>query len=290
MKILLLLTVLCQILILTLAGKPVIYFHGLSGTPTSFDLTRQILLQRDPATLVFALAHYGRLDTLKPLAIQAMDLKAEIDKFRRQHKFNSFHLVCSSQGGLVGRAYIMNNDDHGVDTFMTLAAPNVGVYGIPDIAYLRELLGNITRDNAYLLLYTSVIQNRISFANMWNDPKHPREYIARNIFLPSYSNEIVHSNNAKFKTNFLKIKRFVVYGSDGDEVLTPWQTSMFGFYAESGNRILNMTDLPIYQKDTFGLLTLQREGRMTVIHEPGLGHWDWLKTESIIRKFIQYFD
>src|SRR4051794_37036006 len=87
------------ILTLVTAFKPVVYFHGLFGTPNTFGLTQRILQQRDPNTKVFAIDMYGRLDSLKPLKTQVLDLTREINRLKREHIFGKFHLVCSSQGG-----------------------------------------------------------------------------------------------------------------------------------------------------------------------------------------------
>lgn len=275
---------------LVTAYKPVIYFHGLFGTPNSFELTQRILQQRDPNTKVFAIDMYGRVDSLKALTIQVVDLTREINKLKKQHNFSKFHLVCSSQGGLVCRNFMMNEDMHDVATFMTLASPNMGQFGIPDIAFLRQLIGNLTRDAAHHVLYTPLMQARISFANLWNDPKQQKEYLSKNVFLPFVSNQIAHEQAAKYKRNFLKIGSFISYGSAADEVLDPWQSTIFGYWDETGKVIVPMKQQSIYTQDTFGLATLERENRFFAFEEQGFGHWDWLKNETMIRKFITYFD
>lgn len=277
------------LLLTVLSYKPVIYFHGLFGSPNNFELIQKIILERDPKTKTFSIDIYSRVNTLIPLFRQAQGVMDEINRLKRVHNFDEYNLVCSSQGGLVCRMLIMLQQNHGVDTFMTLATPNMGVYGIPDIALLRQLLGNVTRDNAHFLLYTKVAQERISFSNYWNDPKQRRDYLTKNTFLPFANNEMNHPRLQDYKRNFLKIKRLVSFGSEADEVLSPWSSSIYSYYSQD-LKIVSMKEQEVYTRDLYGLQTLDKENRLFIHVEPKMGHWDWVKKEDVIRKYLKYFN
>lgn len=45
---------------------------------------------------------------------------------------NGFNLICHSQGGMLGRAYIAKFNTPPVHNFITWSSPHAGVYGVPD--------------------------------------------------------------------------------------------------------------------------------------------------------------
>ncbi|TMS10938.1 Lysosomal thioesterase PPT2 [Larimichthys crocea] len=62
-----------------------------------------------------------------------------------------------------------------------------------------------------------------------------------------------------WRQNFLRIKKLVLIGGPDDDVITPWQSSHFGFY-DSNENIVEMKNQEFYRNDTFGLKTLDARG------------------------------
>jgi palmitoyl-protein thioesterase len=89
--------------------------------------------------------------------------------------------------------------------------------------------------------------------------------------MPYINNEITHSRSELFKTNFLRIKKYVIYGSEHDGVVSPWQTQFYGFYDEN-MKIVPMEQQEVFQKDTFGLRTLNLTRRLIINNIPKVEH------------------
>jgi hypothetical protein len=44
------------------------------------------------------------------------------------------------------------------------------------------------------------------------------------------NNLIDHPQKEEYKNNFLELKKYVLIGSDSDEVIKPWNSIFWGFY------------------------------------------------------------
>lgn len=92
-------------------------------------------------------------------------------------------------------------------------------------------------------------------------------------------------NNSDYKTGVIKLKRMVLIGGPDDGVITPWQSSHFGFYNNNGT-VIDMYDRSIYINDTIGLKTLDKQKKLKIITVPGVSHSDWHRNVSIIDQVI----
>ena len=102
-----------------------------------------------------------------PMDIQLQHLAAAIEETKKNNGFTDHHLICHSQGGLMCRTYLQSHA-HTVHTFVSLSGVQFGEYGIPEgVKKYVPVLQNITRDEAYLVLYTKFAQATLSFANYW---------------------------------------------------------------------------------------------------------------------------
>lgn len=118
--------------------------------------------------------------------------------------------------------------------------------------------------------------NFLFFQNLY------REYSK---FLPYVNNEIDVYNNSDYKTGLIKLKRMILIGGPDDGVITPWQSSHFGYY-NNNSSVIEMRDRTIYKNDTIGLKTLDKRGKLKLITVPGIPHTEWHKNISIIDKFL----
>lgn len=104
-------------------------------------------------------------------------------------------------------------------------------------------------------------------------------------FLPYVNNEIDVYNNSDYKTGLIKLKRMILIGGPDDGVITPWQSSHFGYYDNSSS-VIEMRDRTIYKNDAIGLKTLDKQGKLKLITVPGIPHTEWHKNISIVDKFL----
>jgi palmitoyl-protein thioesterase len=77
----------------------------------------------------------------------------------------------------------------------------------------------------------------------------------------------------------------ILIGGPDDGVITPWQSSHFGYY-NNNETVIEMRDRSIYKNDTIGLKTLDKQGKLKVFVVPGIPHSVWHKNISIIDEFI----
>lgn len=104
-------------------------------------------------------------------------------------------------------------------------------------------------------------------------------------FLPYVNNETTDFNNSDYKTGLTKLKRMVLIGGPDDGVITPWESSHFGYY-DDNETVIEMYNRPIYKDDTIGLKTLDKQGRLRIITVPGISHFEWHNNISIVDQFL----
>ncbi|XP_016431609.1 lysosomal thioesterase PPT2-A-like, partial [Sinocyclocheilus rhinocerous] len=172
---------------------------------------------------------FDRSASLQPLWKQVEGFTEAIYPIM-QNAADGVHLICYSQGGLVCRGILSTLPDHNVHSFISLSSPQAGQYG--DTEYLKYLFPQFVKSNLYHVCYTAVGQ-KISICNYWNDPHHRDMYINSSDYLALLDNEKANPNSTAWKQNFLRIKKLVLIGGADDGVITPWQSSQFGFYDEN---------------------------------------------------------
>jgi len=101
------------------------------------------------------------------------------------------------------------------------------------------------------------------------------------------NNEIETNETLKRKKNFMGIENVYLFASRDDEIIAPWQSSHFGFYADNDNNTVKpMEEQVIYKKDLFGLKTLDKQGKLHLIEIPGVKHGQWIRNKDLIRQEI----
>jgi hypothetical protein len=113
---------------------------------------------------------------------------------------DGYHLVCHSQGGLTCRCLTEYMSDHNIDTLVSMAGPQLGVYDEAFFSFFKHVsLQDLTLEEIYHVAYNSLAQMTLSVANMWNDPNHQDEFQSSDTFLPKYNEA-----NDEHKANFLR--------------------------------------------------------------------------------------
>ena len=271
------------------AYKPVIMMHGVGSDAGEMATIERLLNTSHPGTIVTSLPLFEGQPASwdhnleKQVAGVIAAIRTLIAANPAAYK-DGYHMVCKSQGALTCRCVIEAMDDHNVSTFVSLAGPQVGVYGDAYFAALKiPFLEKTTAEAAWLVAYNTLGQE-ISVGNMWRDPKHLTEYGKSDIFLPKYTE---HATPV-MKANFLRLERAVFCVGSGrayDGGIEPWQTGSWGAY-DANLHMLNMTEQPFYTKDSFGLKTLHTTGRLNLTIVPGVSHSDWTANEAIIKEHV----
>lgn len=193
------------------------------------------------------------------------------------------HLICYSQGGLVCRALLSVMDDHNVDSFISLSSPQMGQYG--DTDYLKWLFPTSMRSNLYRICYSPWGQE-FSICNYWHDPHHDDLYLNASSFLALINGERDHPNATVWRKNFLRVGHLVLIGGPDDGVITPWQSSFFGFY-DANETVLEMEEQLVYLRDSFGLKTLLARGAIVRCPMAGISHTAWHSNRTLYETCIE---
>uniref|UniRef100_A0A8C5N0Z4 palmitoyl-CoA hydrolase n=1 Tax=Leptobrachium leishanense TaxID=445787 RepID=A0A8C5N0Z4_9ANUR len=267
----------------TASYKPIIVIHGLFDSSANFKNLLAYINKSHPGTNVTVVDLFDSRQSLDPLWKQVQGFREAIYPIMQNAGSDGVHLLCYSQGGLICRGLLQTMPDHNVDTFISLSSPQLGQYG--DTDYLRYLFPAYVKANLFRLCYTRYGQT-YSICNFWNDPHHHDMYVNASDFLAPLNSDRSEPNATEWKKNFLRLRRLVLIGGPDDGVITPWQSSHFGFFDEN-ETILEMKAQMVYQKDTFGLQTLDYHGAVTTYCVPGVLHTQWHSNETVFKDYME---
>ncbi|EFC39157.1 predicted protein [Naegleria gruberi] len=230
---------------------------------------------------------------------QVEDFASKVQELQNLYNFKNYHLICHSQGGLICRSFIQLYPNHGVKVFISLSGVQNGQFGIPGILSWEQewkknfpFLWNLTKEEAFHFFYTDFFQKTMSVAGYWKDPFHYDEYRQNSQFLAVVNNDsLIHDYASKyqFRSNFLQIDKMVLTTSPDDEVIKPYYSALFGFYALNNQNQLAqslMPDQQIYKNDVFGLKTLDSQKRLIVHVVPGINHMLWIESEQLVVQYM----
>lgn len=129
-----------------------------------------------------------------------------------------------------------------------------------------------------------------SVGNYWNDPYHCELYYKFSQFLPYVNNEIQTNRSEQFKNGLVKLKKLVLIGGPDDNVITPWQSSQFGYY-DDNNKVVNFMQRDIFTKYLIGLQTLYNNKKLDIITVLGINHFMWYINMTVFDEYVlKYLD
>ncbi|KAM4637148.1 lysosomal thioesterase PPT2 [Amazona ochrocephala] len=264
------------------AHRPVVIVHGLFDSAGDFGSLRAFINESHPGTDVTVLDLFDRGASLRPLWVQVEGFRRALEPIMA-NAADGVHLVGYSQGGLISRALLATTPNHNVHSFISLAAPQMGQYG--DTQYLRWLFPRHMRSNLYRVCYSALGQG-LSVCNYWNDPHHRDLYLNSSNFLALLNDERLHPNASAWKRNLLRIRSLVLIGGPDDGVITPWQSSFFGFY-DANETVREMQKQEVFLRDSFGLRSLAARGALGGCSVPGVPHTAWPRLRPIYERCIR---
>lgn len=95
----------------------------------------------------------------------------------------------------------------------------------------------------------------------------------------------MNCTDVDLKAGLIKLNQMILVGGPDDKVITPWQSSQFGYYDENKN-VIKLSNRSIYYDDLIGLKTLDEQKKLKLITVPGISHKDWHKNISIVDDII----
>lgn len=275
-----------------LAYKPVILIHGVLSDAGHLNDLKNLIQTSHPGTNVTLVKLYPEVESFVPLQHQLEYWLKKVDVIF-ENSPEGVHLICHSQGGLICQGIIEYCDEHTVHTFIGLSSPLNGQFGVPSlIAHYMPWL-NGSRESLTKYMYTTIAQDTFAISNYWRDPRdeYQSKYVSTVRYLPVIQNnpksrKYNPQEAARHKRNFLKLKKLVLIGGPDDGVITPWQSSLFGFYDDQLN-ISNMKNQSVFLNDWFGLRTLYERGNVSSYAIRGVKHVDWHGNPLVFHKAIE---
>ncbi|CAK9108248.1 unnamed protein product [Durusdinium trenchii] len=184
--------------------EKLVMFHGAAESEREFLLAKHWIESEHPGTWTVLVNLFAGTESFKPLEEQVRGLYAYLlrlqEDFPKQFQ-GGYNLLCHSQGALVCRAVLQVMENHPVLHFISLAGPQMGVYGttwlesaqpflekslpIPALpqfipSSIMSIGAGVLAGNFHTLAYGS-LQNSTSLANLWHDPLHEHEYLKGNL-------------------------------------------------------------------------------------------------------------
>jgi len=152
----------------------VLMLHGVSSSASEMATLARLAESLHPGTVATSLPLFeGKVTSLVPLKLQVLGVARRIRQMVAANASlygDGYHLVCKSQGGLICRCVLEEMDDHRVDTFVSLAGPQMGVYGPHFFSFFPPALQNLTADQIYRVAYTPALQDTLSVRLPWPLP------------------------------------------------------------------------------------------------------------------------
>jgi palmitoyl-protein thioesterase len=257
--------------------RPVVLMHGLFANFEAMSHVQGWLEQDFPGIYVHNADipvqnnSNGKVDSLlipmdQQLAIFAAQLQAD-PKLQ-----DGFDMVCHSQGGLLCRSFIEVHNKPVVHNFISLAGPQAGIYGMPDVndlcpdvecPWLIEFMDNIAENWATT---EPLLQKYVSFAQYWRNPVNYSLYLNTSGFLAGINNERADKNET-YRANMLSTTGNMTFVMALlDHIVVPKESAHWGFFALGQETVVeSMQDGPLYQTDSFGLRTLTESGRLELV-------------------------
>lgn len=275
------------------AKLPVLLMHGITAQEHHLTKLKQYCEEAGHPTYVIT-TNFGVSSVFEPLSKQLKNMEDDIARIKKQYGIGQHHLICHSMGGLLCRGYLQSKANHGVQTFISLASPQMGQFGIPQPMqeFLPPAFRNVAKEGLHTLMYQPATQTILSIANFWKDPFQNDKYRKVSTYLAPLNGESSSGVDvSKYRTNFLKLKKAVFLGSMADEVIQPQFSSLLKFWKVTSARgtyeIVPMTQQPVYKSDLFGLQTMHKDGRLTVTEVQNVKHNDWLVVKSLFTQYMK---
>ena len=265
----------------------ILHMHGIMESYKSHFGFKQFI-ERETGIPVRLINAYNCISSITPIKYQAEDILKDVKEIASQ--YDQIIAVGYSQGGIIWRTMIEMWEDHNVVLFISLASPQHGIYGTPPLLEMfLPFLDPFSRSKAVYKIGYSKFGQTLSFFNYYLDPTNYDIYLKGNKFFPELNNEAgTPAEKELRKKNFLKLSKFVLIGGPGENVIDPWQSTVFGYYTEDGfdKGMIPMEESRLFVEDLFGLRSLAERGDLVKCIYPGIGHLKFRDDPNMLRRCV----
>ncbi|EDV22848.1 uncharacterized protein TRIADDRAFT_28251 [Trichoplax adhaerens] len=263
--------------------RPLVIIHGLFEYSSSLSSLKHMITKAFPKIQIYIPDLFpGYFSVWTPLWKQVESFNEYLKPIFANTTKNGINLLCFSQGGIICRGILQTASNHTVRNFISLSGPLMGQFGGKNFKIIVTWVVNLsTSDTKKSIFYSIYGQKLISIANFWNDPHHQKLYLKYVTYLTALNNQTCHSSSQVFKSNFLKVKKVILIGGPDDGVITPWQSSQFGFY----DKHLKI----IYIKDFIGLRSIDKRNDLHLFTIGGVKHKNWHTNATVFNCCIRPF-
>eukprot|EP01059_Diplonema_ambulator_P027495 TRINITY_DN456_c0_g2_i1.p1 TRINITY_DN456_c0_g2~~TRINITY_DN456_c0_g2_i1.p1 ORF type:complete len:330 (+),score=81.96 TRINITY_DN456_c0_g2_i1:47-991(+) len=203
---------------------------------------------------------------------------------------NGFNAAGFSQGNSVIRGYIHMYNDPPVKTFLSVHGTVMGVSGFPECNPAHRFFGpvcDILDDVLGEAAYFEETQDLLFQANYYRDPMRFGDHQYRKNSQIAFWNGEGLTVNQTYKDNFVKVDRFAMIKAMKDTVVYPNEGEWWGSFApHTYHTTLTMNETEMYQKDLFGLKTVNEAGKI-VFNHTDKNHLDF--TEAQLQWWVQNY-
>ncbi|KNC46389.1 salivary protein [Thecamonas trahens ATCC 50062] len=183
---------------------------------------------------------------------------------------NGFNLLGFSQGGQLLRG-VVERCAHKLPpmhNLITYGGQHQGVSEIPNCEPTSELCQNAAK-LAGMGVYLPWIRDHIVQAQYFLDPFDYDAYLKYNQYMADINNQRAEKNPL-YKANLLTLNKLILVRFNNDTIVIPRASEHFGRYAlGTMDRIVPMTETPLYQEDWIGLQELNNSSRLLLLDTPG---------------------
>ncbi|CAL6009774.1 Palmitoyl-protein_thioesterase [Hexamita inflata] len=267
---------------------PIVFMHSFLSYAWMMDGIINKLQKINPDwQLINCEVGNGALDTFfMSLDEQTDELSKCINNDPRTQ--NGFIGVGYSNGGFLMRHYLQkfNHIKAPMLRYVGLSAPAAGFFcGVESDCWilktLPEKLNTYIHDNIYQVW----AQRNLGPTAFWRDPYQLDQYKKHSSVLAHIDN--TNTINETYKKNFMSVDRLVLFGSPKDGLIQPWQSAWFGVFAENSEHdVILMEDRYEYIHDTFGLRSMNEQGRIRRI-DSGISHLEYMVHQKFIEELLE---
>ncbi|XP_010440003.1 PREDICTED: palmitoyl-protein thioesterase 1-like isoform X2 [Camelina sativa] len=259
------LSLFCFISIPFSLSVPFVLFHGIVSGCSNDKMSNLTKLLNSYSSSPGSCVEIGNglADSLyMPLTQQA---SIACEKIKQMPELSEgYNIVGVSQGNLVARGLIEFCDNAPpVFNYVSLGGPHAGLSDLPKCT-------DHAAPSGYFKLPTKIT-----------------EYLEHSKYLPKLNNERPGEKNSTYKDRFTSLHNLVLIMFEKDDVLTPKESSWFGYYPDGTyTPILPPQKTKLYTEDWIGLKTLDDAGKVNFVSVPG-GHIE-ITEEELVKYVVPY--